>query len=385
MRVLILGGRAPVALDLARRFARSGHTVLIGDSASSRLSGASRAVAITLPRLPAPRTQLADYASALRRHIARERIDLVIPTCEETFYLSHIRSQLPAQCAVFAAPIGQLQQLHSKLAALRAAATAGIRVPASAEISTIDEARDWARGRAVVLKPEYSRFGVHVRSYDAGIPHDTLPLPTLGRWVAQELCAGTELCSYAVAVHGRLCLNITYQPVYRLARSSGYYFEAREVPEIDAGIARLVALLGYHGQISFDWFVDAQGRATMIECNPRAVSGLHLLPEEDDPVGAAILDGRSAQFDAVAPRPRMLAAVMLGAGLPRAVASGHLRRWWHDWRRASDVLMLPGDRAPAGGALRDLCASVGLAWHGHCSLREVATQDIEWDGKPLPE
>lgn len=383
MRILILGARAPVALDLARRFARSGHTVLVGDSASCRISGDSRAVAATLPMLPPPRTQLAGYAAALGRHIVREGIDLIIPTCEEVFYLARVREQLPTACGVFAAPLAQLQPLHSKLEVLRLAADAGIRVPDSTAVHSLEEARAWAGTRDVVLKPEYSRFGVLVRRYSSPIPRSAPPLTPAGRWVAQQRCTGTELCSYAIAWRGRLCLNISYVPAHRLAGSSSFYFEPRQVPQIDAAIARLVARLGYHGQISFDWFVDEHGQATMIECNPRAVSGLHLLPD-DDRVCRAVLEGAVADIDPASLQPRMLSAVMLGAGLPRAIATASLHRWWQDWHRARDVLGLPGDRAPLFGALRDLWSFTLAARRGRCSIREAATRDIEWDGEPLP-
>jgi NAD(P)-dependent dehydrogenase (short-subunit alcohol dehydrogenase family) len=52
--VLILGGRAPVALDHARRFAHQGWTVWVADSIPCQISGASRAVSATL-RVASPR------------------------------------------------------------------------------------------------------------------------------------------------------------------------------------------------------------------------------------------------------------------------------------------------------------------------------------------
>lgn len=381
MRILILGARAPVALEMARCLEGAGHAVLAADSVSCHITGASRAVAATLPKLPPPRTQLPAYAAALCHHILGERIELVVPTCEEVFYLARIRPQLPAGCAVFTAPFELLRQLHSKVAVLKLASDAGIRVPHSTAIDSLEEARAWAGSSDVVLKPEYSRFGVHVRRYAGGIPPSAAPLPPLGRWVAQRRCTGVELCSYAIAWQGRLCANVTYLPAHRIAGSSSYYFEPRHVPAIDAAVAALVSRLGYHGQISFDWFVEAQGEPTLIECNPRAISGLHLLPHEV--LGAALLEGRAAPFDPAALRPRMLGAVMLAAGLPRALLAGQPGQWWRDWRRAGDVLAGAGDSAPLLGALRDLASFTLAARRQRCSLREASTRDIEWDGQPL--
>jgi len=111
MRVLILGGRAPVALDHARRFAAQGWTTAIADSAPCRLSAWSNAVDSVIP-LPPPRTALTAFAAQLGRAISAQRIDLVLPTCEEVFYVSRIRAQLPAGCTVFAAPFEQVRELH---------------------------------------------------------------------------------------------------------------------------------------------------------------------------------------------------------------------------------------------------------------------------------
>src|SRR5262249_34209684 len=93
--VLILGGRAPVALDHARRFAAHGWRVHVADSVSFNLAAYSRSVA-TATRVPAPRFQGAGFARALRELVTRERIELIVPTCEEVFFLSRHRGSLPA-------------------------------------------------------------------------------------------------------------------------------------------------------------------------------------------------------------------------------------------------------------------------------------------------
>jgi len=76
---------------------------------------------------------------------------------------------------------------------------------------------------------------------------------------------------------------------------------------------------------------------------------------------------------------------MLGAGLAQALAQGRARAWLRDWRRADDVLSVPGDRAPPLGGLVDLGAYALSALRRGGSLREAATRDIEWDGEELPD
>ena len=66
----------------------------------------------------------------------------------------------------------------------------GMPVPDSVRVHTLAEARAWAGGRGVVLKPEFSRFGVNVRLYPNGIPKDAPELASLGEWVVQAFVAG---------------------------------------------------------------------------------------------------------------------------------------------------------------------------------------------------
>jgi hypothetical protein len=382
MRVLILGGRAPVALDHARRFAAQGWTACIADSAPCRLSGWSRCVDAVIP-LPPPRQALAEFATQLGHAIRTQRIDLVLPTCEEIFYVSRIRAQLPAGCTVFAAPFEQLRELHSKWSFLALARHCGVHVPDSARVPDLAAAREWAGNRPVVLKPEFSRFGVHVRVHPDGIPAAAPPLPPVGPWIVQALQRGRELCSYGIACDGRLTAYIAYEPRYRIPGSSSYFFEPRLVPRIESFVATFVERIGFTGQISFDWMLGEDGALSVLECNPRAISGLHLF-ERHAPLPAAICDPATVRVAPAAPAPRMIASVMLAVGLPAAVRAGRLRHWQIDWRRARDVLATPGDRRPALGACRDLVSYAGRALSAGCSVRAATTRDIEWDGEPLP-
>jgi hypothetical protein len=383
MRVLILGGRAPVALDHARRFAAQGWRVAIADSVPCRISGWSRSVSRTF-RLPSPRDSLPTFAAVLSRLVESERFDLVLPTCEEVFYLSRIRHLLPARCNVFVAPFDQLRELHSKWTFLQLAKDCGVDVPVSERVCTIDTAREWAGERGVVLKPEFSRFGVHVRIYPNGIPADALTLPPFGPWLVQEFRRGTELCSYSIAVAGRLCAHVAYRPSYRLARSSSYYFDPVIVPRIESFVERFVARIGFTGQISFDWIESAKGALAVLECNPRAISGLHLFGAEAA-LPAAITGQQTTRIAPAIPQAKMLAGVMLAVGLPTSLRHSTFQKWRADWSRATDVLSVAGDSRPYTGALLDFGSFLRLALKNRSTLRAAATRDIEWDGETLHE
>lgn len=380
-RVLILGGRAPVALDHARRFQRLGWHVQVADSIPCRLSGISSAVAQTHALRP-PRFDARGFVSDLNRIVSDQRIDLLLPTCEEALHLSRYRGALPRTLQVAVDDFDTLAALHSKWDFLGIARQHGLPVPDSGRVQTLAQAREWAQGRPVVLKPEFSRFGVHVRLYPDGIPPNAPELAALGTWVVQAHLAGDELCSYAIAHRGRLLAHAIYRPTYRLRRSSSYYFAPVQRPAIRDAIAAFVHDTHYSGQISFDWIEAADGSAQALECNPRATSGLHLFPFDTDLPAALLGDGDLREL--ASPRARMIAVLMATAGLQQAVMHRHTGTWQRDWRAADDVMSVPGDRLPPLGSLRDLASYAGLARQQRCNLREAATRDIEWDGEPLP-
>jgi hypothetical protein len=379
--VLILGGRAPVALDHARRFQRQGWKVHLADSIPCRLSGWSRSVTAVLP-LASPRYAPMAFVEGIRAAIRTYAIDLIVPTCEEVFYLSRYRDLLPADVRVLSDDFDTLRILHSKWRFIEAAQGCGVGVPESHRVASLAEARAWAEVDPVVLKPEYSRFGVHVRIYPEGLPKQARELDVAGAWVAQRYHSGIELCSYGIADSGRLLAHAVYRPSYRIQRSSSYYFEPHSSEKIRSFVSSFVRKMNFTGQISFDWIQDEDGEVVVIECNPRATSGLHLFPELDA-LPAALMGAATHCVEPSQTRPAMIAGLMLSAGLYEAAAKSTLTRWRHDYRRARDVITRPGDRSPLAGALLDLGSYARLAIQQGCNLREAATRDIEWDGECL--
>jgi len=379
--VLILGGRAPAALDHARRFAHQGWTVTIGDSIPCRMSGWSRSVTSTVT-LPSARFASRAYVDGLSHAIRTHRIDLVVPTCEEVFYLSRYRALLPESARVAVGVFDTMDTLHSKWRFLEAAQGCGAVVPESACVDTLEQARSWAGTDPVVLKPEYSRFGVHVRLHPNGIPADAKPFDVPGRWVVQRFCHGRELCSYSVIDRGRLLAHVTYRPSYRLQASSSFFFEACPSPAIQKFVDMFARKMDYTGQLSFDWIEADNGNAQVLECNPRAISGVHLFGL-DDALPAALA---GAATDCVVPAnhaARMISAVMLVAGGAQALRDSRVGLWWQDFRRGVDVIAAPRDPLPFFGGLLDFGSYARLAVQNRCNLRQAATCDIEWDGDPL--
>lgn len=113
MHVLILGARAPACLEWARAFNQAGWTVSVADSVNYPLSRFSRCVSHFL-RLPEPKQDPSAWVEVLVDAARQRRIDLLVPTCEEVFYLAHGLERLTPFCRVFTSPLRLLGVFTTK-------------------------------------------------------------------------------------------------------------------------------------------------------------------------------------------------------------------------------------------------------------------------------
>ena len=378
-RVLVTGARAPVALDLARAFRTAGCSVSLADSVRPFASALARP-RFPIELVPPPRYAFTEFRTRLQA--LAERFDLIVPTCEEVFWIAAAAARDGWADRLFAPPSAALSRLHSKALFPQLAGAAGIEAPVTTPLTCPgDIERLPAATSELVFKPEYSRFGS--RTLIAPSPGNlwrVTPSPTR-RWVAQERIEGEEFCVWSAMRGGRLVAYAAYRPLLRHGRSAAYAFEAVDRPELRDMAARLARAVGGDGQLSYDVVVTARGRVAPLECNPRAVSGLHLFDSSPD-LALAMLGGHELASPA-AGTIRYLAPAMALMGLPAAIAGASFGRWRRIVREGTDVVTRPGDRWPAAGVLADAArfAVLGLA-RLHSPVGET-TDDIEWNGEPI--
>lgn len=409
-RILLTGGRAPATLELARIFHAAGHAVFMAESMRYHLARPSRAI-VRNYRVPPPNRAPDDYIEALRTIVCRERIDLLLPTCEEIFWVAKGRALLSEHCTVFVEGIEQLRQLHDKGAFAALAHRYGLAVPKTVVLTTPHElhelaARGWDGMAAVVLKPAYSRFatktmipaqgcvptnaGVTQAAFAQVLPHISPTSP----WVAQQFVRGRQLCTYSVAHAGRLAAHTTYAVNFRAGSESGggaaIVFQHLDHAPSLAWVHRFVERAQFSGQIAFD-FIEAEmvecedsgdcAGVFAIECNPRATSGVHLFA--GTPGFAETFLGAHAGpcLMPLTQRPSMLAMAMLCYALPAVRSWTALRRWLTTLRAGRDVIFSVRDPLPGlwqGIAIAELMAR---AWSLGLTPVEASTYDIEWNGE----
>jgi hypothetical protein len=376
-RILVTGARAPVALDLARSFRAAGCEVTLADSVRPFAASLSRP-RFEILRLPPPRRRFPAFRARLRTLAAG--FELIVPTCEEVFWLAAAAGLDGWSDRLFAPSIGSLRTLHSKAGFPALAREAGVEAPATWPIASPADLHLVPLAPAdLVLKPEFSRFGTKTIVGPAAGTAERLPVSPANRWVAQERLEGEELCIWSAMREGRLVACIVYRPALRHGRSAAYAFEALDSAALVEMASRIAGHVGGDGQLSYDVIVGADGRVAPIECNPRAVSGVHLV--DGSPELARALLGQCRLLPPPAGTIRYLSPAMALMGAPAAVAGGDFAKLRAVWSNGRDSVGRPGDRLPVAGVLLD-AARFALA--GAARLQSPAsgtTHDIEWNGE----
>jgi predicted ATP-grasp superfamily ATP-dependent carboligase len=381
-RILITGARAPVALHLARLMSAAGHAVVLADSQAWPLGRATR-FKEALIRLPPPRGQLRVYGEAVAKACRDHAIDLILPTCEEVFFLAIARDGLGLPLPLFAPDFSQLKTVHDKYAFSQLAGGLGAD-PAETHllIAPADIIPFHEISKQFVFKPVWSRFGERVLIRPTTDDLKTIYPSSADPWIAQRYLAGEELCAYVVAHSGKLCAVQAYRPLWRAGGDigAGVAVEPVDEPVISQFTEAFIAKTNWHGQVSFDFRRDEMGRLHVLECNPRATTGAHFFGR-DDGLAKAILSGGTS-----APTSREAQTVPLAMwlyGLPSALRQKRFREWRRDLKRMDNMLAWTDDHATLPYVLMALAETLGHALITGQSLKAAATADIEWNGEDL--
>ena len=341
-KFLITGARAPVALELARNLAKGGHVVYMADSLLFPLAKHSKFVKKTF-RITGPRKSLKQFKSDLENILCKHRIEFLIPTCEEVFYVSSIKSALEVYTKVFCPEFNLIKILHSKYQVYAAAKNSGFCNP-NTQILTGDELISRKQYTGKVIKREFCRFGT-----------DILIEPTFnevlnfvgdklnGKFVIQDKVEGIEHCAYIIANEGNILFESIYKPKYRIQAAAAIYFEPSMNECISKAIRKFCKNNNITGQIGFDVIVNNKG-VFLLECNPRATSGIHLL--SSTVLSEAFFgDIKFSEHHFNQSKPKMIKLAMLLIGLPFALKNSQLKQFISDYQMASDIISIKNDNS----------------------------------------
>jgi glutathione synthase/RimK-type ligase-like ATP-grasp enzyme len=375
-----------VTLEAVRFFAKRGYRVLGAESSPRNLARSSRYLAGN-EVVTAPRRNPSQYVKDLGEICVREKVDVLIPTCEEVFYVSSGKKELEALgVRVFADDLEKLRLLHNKFLFNQWTQGTSHPGPSSLLVTSQEQLEELRNSEKMqVLKPAYSRFGSAVKILRPGERGwgKGLQISADHPWVLQDFVAGEEICFYGICHRGRLAHSVCYQSAFRAGPGAGICFREVKRPDVTEWAREVAQKLSYHGQISFDVIAPSGENFFPLECNPRATSGLHLMVEDESLealVNEAWTPAQALKKDST---PAQVALAMLFLGAPQIRSWSALRNWLHCYWNSRDVLKERGDWGPLWGQVAYLFQSLSVGRTKGISLLEATTEDIQWDGESL--
>ena len=268
--ILITGARSLVALDLARIFSDAGIRVICTDSIEASICKFSRKVE-KFYTTASPAFAFEKFVSDLEEIIEREKIDYIIPTCEEIFYLAKAKDRLSVP--VFCEAFKRLDMLHNKWKFYQLLLELGLNTPET----TLWNGNSLGSDKWIV-KPVYSRFGARIQVVQGD--WSTLKSDPENPLIAQRYIDGEKFCSYSVCHKGKVTAHSTYKVLHSMGIGSAICIESVKATDIENFVKDLVLAMEFTGQIAFD-FIRSDA-LYCIECNPRGTSGVHLFNREKE-------------------------------------------------------------------------------------------------------
>lgn len=371
--ILILSGRAPVALDLARCFSKSGATVYVADSLPIYLCQSSNAVAKSF-KLPSPKFDLDRYKESILEIISTYQVKLIIPTCEEIFHFAKIIPSLPKECTVFSDSFEKLIKLHDKLSFIDWLNELKCKTPKTMLLKSTEDLRQIVESHSKwLLKPRFSRFADEV-IFPESVLTQAKTLDLSRGWIAQEFLTGRHLSSYSIVYQGKILAHTNYSNPYRFGGGSSLYFKHEQHEEAYSFVESLVSKIDFHGQIGFD-YVETDDGLFPIECNPRSTSGVHILKHVEYFSGCFL--GTPITLDE-SPKSSMIGIGMVGLFV-KHLRTSSITRFLKDLLLGKDVIFSLKDLMPFFLIPFSLLSFFNIARKHRLTLSEAMTYDIAFN------
>lgn len=380
-KILITAGRSWVTLDLARQLNSAGHKIYIAETSNHHVCRLSRAVENSFI-VPSPRFEPEKFIDSLEEIVRREKIDFLLPICEEIFYISKSLDRFPPSCKVLCSPFDIMHTLHNKWRFMQLLKELNLNPPETYLISSREDLKTIPFKKPYILKPCYSRGSQKIRKVTPPEQPPILEIETFNPWVAQEWIEGKRYCTYGVCHDGALSAHSIYPVGFTVDGSSCVVFEAVEHQGILKWVKEFVQKINFTGQIAFDFIEDERGLYA-IECNPRATSGAHLFTKEN--IDKALFH---PQHETITPKPgtkRQLAIGMLIYGWRNLPKNRTFFDFLKNLLTVKDVVLRFNDLIAV--AYVPLLFFHYMAESNRLGIRvpSTFTYDLEWNGERYQE
>ncbi|KAL9654597.1 hypothetical protein ABK040_006659 [Willaertia magna] len=415
-RVLLLGGRSPICLEYVRLFGKKGYEVHLVESPFFKpifLSRFSKYVFKTHFLSIFPNQQFVTFEKELIQICKENQIDLVIPTCEEVFFVAKAKKSIESQTnsIVFTENIEDLIELHNKYMFINYinkldSATLNdneivVKPPKTIEIAnnnvSIDEFDNFWKecNGKIVLKPTYSRFAsqIIVKPTYNFCKNLLFEKENNVNWVAQQFIDGGLYCSFSIAQKGKVKVHTVYMggkycPNGTEVGSSLNFNSLISDPSLEKAILHFVDTVtkdrNYTGQLCFDLIYNKETKTIYpIECNPRGTSGGHLfgLRYSDELLEAFVNEKDNDTFVIMTKEQRQVSVAMIFYFLLYSNNFSLIKTWINDYYNSHDVIFDPKDLQPFIAQFYNIIDPIIKLVLFKTSVFTAFTFDIEWNGE----
>jgi glutathione synthase/RimK-type ligase-like ATP-grasp enzyme len=352
MRVLLSEGSGLTSRQVATRLGQLGHEVEVLSSSALCLSRFTRHVSRIHP-VPNFGADPHGWFEAANAVAAARSIDVLFPTQEQVTVLSARRDELHA--ATVAPPFESLLRVQDKVSAYESLAQIGLPQPAAVVARRLDQVSQRLGFPVFVKRPistassgvrrAATRAEFEVAATSLGI--GTTPI------LIQSQVAGPLAMVQAIADRGRLIARHANLRVREGIAGGASIKESIALPALDAPLCRLVSELNWHGPLSLDVVIGAEG-PVVIDVNPRLVEPINAHLAGVDLVGAmlALADHRSPPPQAagrVGVRTRQLLLAVLGAAEQSVSRAAVATEWMQAIRGAGPYANATEELTPTRG------------------------------------
>jgi predicted ATP-grasp superfamily ATP-dependent carboligase len=280
-KILLTGARSYVTLDLARQLEASGCEIYVAETSPVHVCRFSNTVTKSFT-VPSPRFNRVAFITELVKIVRENKIDMLIPTWEEIFYISQTLDQFPKECTVLSESFEKLETLHNKWKFVNLLQSLGFASPKTQLLSNMHDLETLPFDHPYILKACYCRASQQVHVVIPPNSPPQVPIEPHNPWIAQELLHGKKFCTYSIMHNGEVKATSTYPVEYAIDGNSCLTFKPIHHPQINEWISKLAKAINFTGQAGFDFIQKSDGTLYAIECNPRATSGAHLFAPENN-------------------------------------------------------------------------------------------------------
>lgn len=288
MRVLVTDGETRAALAAVRSLGAAGHTVHVACAATSSLAGGSRHAATEHAIGVAARDPGA-WAERIEALAVALNADLILPVTEIAMgnvYAFGIASRRPVACP----ERGAYEAAIDKYALLERAEKVGLDAPRSVlieQVTSLDELPT-SFDYPVVLKPRRSHRlvegrwlspEVRILRNDADLRAAREDLELQGDVVLQEYLPGHGEGVFLLTAAGRCVASFAHRRLREKPPTGGQSVLRESItadPALLAASQRLLADLDWTGVAMVEFRRTPEGRAAVMEVNPRLWGSLQL-------------------------------------------------------------------------------------------------------------